>query len=110
MQTKAFQWTSAGFSPPLDNALGAQLVLAFGTRAVVPEVALELRRTFPGAIVVAGSSSGEIHGDLVSEGTVTVTAVAFARTRLSLQVARCGAVDGSEARARSSADRSQRQT
>ena len=68
----------------------AQLVLAFGDRDLLETGAGldELRRLYPGARVLAASTSGEIMGTEVSEGRLVATAVAFAKTRVVCAAAR----------------------
>lgn len=73
----------------------AQLVFAFGGRPLLESGAglPELRRAFPGARLVAASTSGEITGTEVSEDHLTATAVHFEKTRVaggSVQIANVG--------------------
>lgn len=79
------QWTwSPDEAWPAAPALGreAQLVLAFGDRTLVddPHRAEALQRLYPQAHVVGASAGGEITGDHVTDGTLSVTALAFRDT------------------------------
>lgn len=64
--------------------LAPDLVLVFGGRDLLePGLALEeLRHVFPKARFVIASTSGEMIGTDVDEGTIAVTAVAFEKTRI----------------------------
>ena len=62
----------------------AHLVLLFGDRHLLETgTGLDgLRRMYPGARVLAASTSGEIMGTEVSEGRLVATAIAFSKTRI----------------------------
>ncbi len=64
--------------------LAPQLVLAFGGRHLLANSASldEVRRAYPGAHLVAASTSGEITGTEVTEDGLTVTAIAFEKTKV----------------------------
>ncbi|MEW2921738.1 FIST N-terminal domain-containing protein [Muricauda sp. ANG21] len=59
------------------------LVLIFGNRYLLEEEQLfqEIRSLFPDGHLVFGSTSGEILGEKVLEGTVTLTAIEFEKSR-----------------------------
>lgn len=63
----------------------AQLVLAFGGRAVLADPArlAEIRARYPAAHIVLSSTSGEILGGEVSDERLTTTAIYFEATRVA---------------------------
>lgn len=63
---------------------GINLVMAMGDKAMIADGALysRLRRDYPNAEIVLCSTAGEIFDDGVQEGTVSVTAVEFEKTRV----------------------------
>ena len=65
--------------------LAPQFVLAFGGRHLLADNASldEVRRAYPGAHLIAASTSGEITGTEVTEDNLAVTAVAFEKTRVA---------------------------
>ncbi|OWW25302.1 histidine kinase [Zobellia sp. OII3] len=65
-----------------DQQLKKPLVLVFGNRFALENEAMfeEVRTLFPEGHLVFGSTSGEIVGESVLEGTVTVTAIAFEKS------------------------------
>ena len=60
----------------------AQWVLAFGDRPLVVEAFPFIREAYPNAILLSGSTSGEIVDTEVSDDRVSITAVSFARTQV----------------------------
>lgn len=62
------------------------LVLAFGEGTHLKDPALfeQVAAAFPGAAVIGCSTSGEIEGDAIYEGTLALTAVRFAQTGVRL--------------------------
>lgn len=75
-------WASqAGWRPGPPSRLGdtAQLVLLFGSRAVLQaqEHIESLRRAYPRAILLGCSTAGEIYGTQVLDDTLAVTAIHF---------------------------------
>ncbi len=82
--------------------LAPQFVLAFGGRHLLANpVALdEVRRVYPGARVIAASTSGEITGTEVTEDQLTVTAVALAKTRVACAATTVAGAAGSFAAGR----------
>lgn len=66
------------------SGLTPQLVLAFGGRHLLEtgQGLDELRRTYPGAHLLAASTSGEITGTEITEDRIAATALAFEKTRL----------------------------
>nr|WP_315393414.1 FIST N-terminal domain-containing protein [uncultured Duganella sp.] len=71
-----------GLALPAD----ADLLLVFGARALLQSAALfpALRRACPSAVIAGCSTAGEIHGTEVHDGSVVLTAVRFAATRVAL--------------------------
>jgi hypothetical protein len=87
MRTEQLQWMSAtGLKTFKDNGLSnsADLVLAFGARPILEDSARfdELRKRYPNAQIVMGSTSGEILDDMVFDNSVVITAVDFEKTRI----------------------------
>jgi len=83
---------SAGTWKVMNDGLAgrpAQIVFVFGEREMLErgEGMAELRKGFPGAHIVAASTSGEIVDTEVSEGRLVATAVGFEKTRVSCAVA-----------------------
>jgi hypothetical protein len=78
--TRADKWkpSSAGLSA------NADLVLIFGETSLLKEGTLyeEIRASYPKARLFGCSTSGEIHGDRVLDGTVSTTAIHFEKTRI----------------------------
>ena len=68
--------------------LAPQFVLAFGGRHLLedPSHFQALRARYPGACVIASSTSGEITDTEITEDQLTVTAVALEKTRLASAV------------------------
>lgn len=66
--------------PAIDNKI--QLVLAFGSRYALIEsnVYSRLRACYPQAQILIGSSAGEILGTTVSDDSVCITAIEFAKS------------------------------
>ncbi|HWA10005.1 MAG TPA: FIST N-terminal domain-containing protein [Opitutaceae bacterium] len=66
------------------GGLAPQFVLLFGGRHLLaaPAAFEDVRRAFPGAHVISVSTSGEITGTEVTEDQLTLTAVAFEKTRV----------------------------
>lgn len=62
------------------------LVLAFGDASVIddPSPFERLAKELPTSIIVGCSSAGEIHGTLVRDGSLSITATRFAKTELAL--------------------------
>jgi hypothetical protein len=61
-----------------------QLVFAFGNREALsqPERFEELKKSYPSAHILIGSTAGEIFNDQVLDNTIVATAVAFEKTQL----------------------------
>jgi hypothetical protein len=83
MQTAQFHWQLAsGWTPNLPTAPGAGVqgfALAFGTReAITEDRRAELRAAVGAFPLVWCTTSGEIAGEGVHDGTIVVTTVAFA--------------------------------
>src|SRR5437868_2231114 len=79
------RWSGAdGWTPAPTGTLSqsAQLVLAFGSRAVLqrPGVIEDIRRAYPSAHLTGCSTAGEIFDTHVFDDTVVVTAIAFRGT------------------------------
>ena len=64
------------------------LVLAFGDRDVLESADRynELRAMYPQARIITCSTSGEIIGNTVQEGSISVTAIAWHRTRFTVDL------------------------
>jgi len=100
MRTEQLQWTSAtGLKTFKDNGLSnsADLVLAFGARPILQDAARfdELRKHYPNAQIVMGSTSGEILDDMVFDDSLVITAVYFDRTQIKAVSINIGAAKDS---------------
>src|SRR5215831_17808823 len=87
MQHAQYQWLqSRGWTPELPPAeAGAQrLIFTFGAKQLLKDRALtgELRDHFPGAMLIGGSTSGEIAGDEVTDDSLVATVIGFDHTNL----------------------------
>lgn len=85
MRIEQLRWTAArGWEGGSIGALGdrAHLVLAFAGTALLKDGRLldAVRRAYPAARVLAGSTAGEIFGTEVSDDAFVVTAIAFEHT------------------------------
>jgi len=86
MQHAQYQFLqSRGWTPQLPPAeAGSQrLIFAFGARQLLKDRALtgELREHFPDAMMIGGSTSGEIAGDEVTDDSVVATVIGFDHTK-----------------------------
>ena len=72
-----------GGNDPIDPS-NINLVMAMGEKALIAGTAMygRLHREYPNAEIVLCSTAGEIFDDGVQEGTVSVTAVEFEKTRV----------------------------
>lgn len=105
MKTEQKRWTKeTGWKSLTDAGLAkkAQLVIVFGGVDVVADKARfdEVRAMYPEANVLFCSTAGEIIGNIVSDGTLALTAVSFAKTRLSFAETDIGGAEESEAAGR----------
>lgn len=87
MKTEQRQWTAEGGWQEINGEqLGstADLVMVFGSRALLADSSKfdELKRMYPSAHIVMGSTSGEILEDLVYDDSLVVTAIDFEKTKL----------------------------
>ncbi len=81
------QWRAkSGFSKPLPAWDGpATLVLVFGPGELDDHAPLaEVLATYPTSVVIGCSTAGEILGETVEDGTLTVAVTSFESTRLTL--------------------------
>ncbi len=62
----------------------AGLILIFGSSALIKEgsAVSELRKSYPNAIFIGGSTSGEITGTNVNDNTVVATLIEFEKTKI----------------------------
>jgi hypothetical protein len=87
MRLETFAWEGDRWSvptlPPLDSS--RTLVLAFGASkfAAQSEPWQSLRSTYPGSQILGCSTSGEILGSKVADGTVSVAVARFDHARLA---------------------------
>lgn len=65
----------------------AQWVLIFGSGDLLCEKALidSLREKYPEAYLMGCSTAGEIHADIVGDRTLSITAIAFEKSRIEFQ-------------------------
>ncbi len=89
MRTEQRQWeTARGWQPAAPSALNgaAQLVLLFGDTALLRDAALlkSIRDAYPQALIAGCSTAGEILGTRVRDASLSLTAIAFDKTKVSL--------------------------
>ena len=89
MKTEQRQWTAEGGWQELKTAgIGnsADLVFVFGSRKILEDASKfdEVKRFYPSAHIVLGSTSGEILEDLVYDDSLAVTAVDFEKTQVKV--------------------------
>jgi hypothetical protein len=87
MKVEQHQWTAAGGWMPASLSArvgGAQLVLVFGTAAVLHDAERieSIRTMYPSAHMLGCSTAGEICGAAVSDDSMVVTAVHFEHTEI----------------------------
>ena len=68
---------------------GFELVLAFGDDALMSDASVfdRIAAAFPGALLAGCSSSGEIEGDVIHDGSIALTVVRFDRTAVRMMQA-----------------------
>lgn len=89
MRTEQKHWTAeGGWQDVKDGGIGdsAHLVLVFGSRILLedPTKFEEVKRFYPKAHIVLGSTAGEIVEDLVYDDSLAVTAIYFEKTQLKV--------------------------
>jgi hypothetical protein len=98
MQVSRFSYQGGRWSEPFPR-LDSQdtLVLVFGATAYLddPGPLLDLSAAFPKALLLGCSTSGEIHGTRVEDGSLSVAIAKFDRTRLRRAGAEVAGADGS---------------
>ena len=90
MQVRQCWSASAGDSVDWDDlsSIGPHLVLVFGAMDRLDEAFMEsLRQHFPGAVVAGCSTAGEIHGQQVADGSLSLSAIRFDDSRVALHEA-----------------------
>jgi len=95
MKLEQKSWTeSSGWKAVGKGSLKAkaQLVLAFGQRELIANSARydELRASFPNALILMGSTSGEIIGSQVQEESIVATGIQFEKTTLQTHTVNIG--------------------
>jgi hypothetical protein len=100
MKLCTLSWTRSGWNQPWLPALDSEqtLVLVFAAPEFADDgTALEeLRRAYPRATFAGGSTSGEILGASVNDGSLVAAVARFERTRLRAATATLRATDGSD--------------
>lgn len=93
---KVFRHGQLPCFPPLVERSNSQLILIFGSTALLSDPAyfLAVRNAFPGALIAGCSTAGEIHGTTVSDDTFIVTLIEFEHTALHLS--KVGITDASQ--------------
>ena len=96
MRIEQRTWSPAGgWAAPAGRPLGreAALVLVFGAPAPLRDAAVcgQLRRDYPGAVLLGCSTAGEIHGSTVTDEGAVATAIQFDHT--SVRAARVHLAD-----------------
>ncbi len=102
MKTEQKYWEAGkGWQPATPFELGAQvqLVLLFGDAALLRDGKLcgEIQAGYPQATIVGCSTAGEICDTRVRDATLSMTAIAFERTKVSLAHTAIGADGDSHA-------------
>ena len=102
MKVEQRLWQAAsGWQPSAPGELGgaARLVLVFGATPLLRDAArlAEIAAGYPAAIVAGCSTAGEICGTRVRDDTLTLTAVAFDKTKVSLAETAIGCAADSRA-------------
>lgn len=89
MRITQFHITQVAALADLQLPADADLLLVFGARQLLQEPALfpRLRQACPAALVAGCSTAGEICGTEVRDGSIVLTAVRFADTRVKLVAA-----------------------
>jgi hypothetical protein len=85
MRIHQSRWTAGSkWTTPLSTDTDAQLVLAFGDRLLLEAGAplADIRDAYPNARIVGCSTGGEICGERVVEGELSVAAAAFESSRV----------------------------
>lgn len=87
MNVEQRRWTKpSGWIPASVSAAGpgSTLVLVFGSTSLMssPERLEEVRRAFPGALLLGCSTAGEIFGTQVADDSLVATAMHFESTRI----------------------------
>ena len=78
-----------GWVQPLCRQETVDWVLVFGAKKLVetPSLMAELNDSFPNAVILVSSTSGEIHGNQTYDNSLSVSAVTFKKTQIkSVQV------------------------
>jgi hypothetical protein len=85
--------------PPrhLDSARTLVLAFASPTLSDAPQALQALASAFPTAVVAGCSTAGEIHGDALHDGCISVAVVRFAHTALRLALTPVASADDSAA-------------
>jgi len=92
MQVAQYRWTEAtGWSPALAGNDSTSILFTFGARSILQQGdrLKELRESFSGAIILGGSTSGEIIDEEVLDDSVVVSAVTFKKTKLKVATVEC---------------------
>ena len=85
MHVDIYRWTvSAGWDINLSQDPNIHLVMVYADNAYFTQAQCyaELRRFFPNADIVGCSSSGNIHGNTISDEDMVIAAISFSRTKL----------------------------
>ncbi len=90
MYVEQFQYLDkTGWVQPLHTQSDVNWALVFGAKKLVetPDLMDDLDRAFPNAVILASSTSGEIHGNQTYDNSLSVSAVSFKKTTVkSIQV------------------------
>lgn len=89
MQIQQSIFRDGAWSPALKPMPEANWILAFGQRDLLRQAAEALAASNPQALLIASSTSGEIHADEVDDATVSATLVGFGHTRTTMAHVRC---------------------
>ena len=84
-------WREGNWDSDLTQDDSISLVFLFGERAALEaENALEdIKRAYPNAILLGGSTSGEIIGEEVLDSSVVLSAIRFDKTTLNITTTEC---------------------
>ena len=91
MQVVQNHWKEGVWNTALQKDDSTDLVLLFGERAILEkENALSnIRNSYPNAIFLGGSTSGEIIGEEVLDHSIVLSAIKFDKTTLNIATTDC---------------------
>ncbi|MEC7984451.1 MAG: FIST N-terminal domain-containing protein [Myxococcota bacterium] len=91
MQVIQNSWQDGSWESDLQHDENVSLVFIFGERSILEENAAidEIRAIYPGAVLLGGSTSGEILGEEVLDNSIVYSAIRFDKTKLEIATTEC---------------------